>query len=81
MLVITTGALLATTAGVPPSFASGDEPKPQTAVEARAVGVAVPQGRGQKLTEAQTACASGMAAISSRTRSAAILNAGSPVTP
>ena len=36
VLVITTGALLATTAGVPPSFASGDKPKPPTAVEARA---------------------------------------------
>ncbi len=36
VLVITTGALLATTAGVPPSFASEDEPKPPTASQPKA---------------------------------------------
>ena len=36
VLTITTGALLATTAGVLPSFASEDEPKPQTASQPKA---------------------------------------------
>ena len=39
VLVITTGALLATTAGVPPSFASVDKPKPPTASQAEGGGV------------------------------------------
>ena len=36
ILVTTTGALLATTAGVPPSFASPDESRPAPALETRA---------------------------------------------
>ncbi len=44
------------------------------------LGVAVPTRSGQKARPAQAVSASGMAAISSRTRSAAIVNAGSAVT-